>query len=57
MMNFIDTETEMSYFKLNYTYTNVYYTSVNICDDSYQTFFYSKDFEALDKLCRRNKGL
>ena len=30
----------------------MYYSSINICDDSYRMFFDSKDFEALDKLCR-----
>ena len=48
----IDTETEISYFKLNHKNADVYYSSVNLCDDSYRTFFHSKDFEALDKLCR-----
>ena len=48
----IDTETEISYFKLNYKGADVYYSSINICDDCYRKFFHSKDFEALDKLCR-----
>ena len=48
----IDTETEIPYFKLNYKDADVYYSSINVCDDNYRTFFHSKDFEALDKLCR-----
>ena len=47
-----DTETEISYFILNYKGADVYYSSINICDDSNRTFFHSKDFEALDKFCR-----
>ena len=47
-----DTETEIPYFKINYEDADVYCTSINICDDSYRTFFHSKNFKALDKLCR-----
>ena len=38
----IVTETEISYFKLNYKDANVYYSSINVCDESYRTFFHSK---------------
>ena len=48
----IDTETEMSYFKLNYKDADVYCSNVNISDDNYRSFFHSKDFETLHKLCR-----
>ena len=48
----IDAETEISYFKLNYKDTDVYYSNINISDDNYRPFIHSKDFEALDKLCR-----
>ena len=48
----IDEETEISYFKLNYKDADVYYSSIRVTDDNNRTFFHSKDFEALDKLCR-----
>ena len=30
----------------------MYYSSINVCDDSYKIFFHCEDFEALDNLCR-----
>ena len=48
----IDGASEISYFKLNYKDSDIYYSCVNICEDNYRSFFHSVDFLALDKLCR-----
>ena len=48
----INVEAEISYFKLNYNNTDVYYSCINISDDNYRNFFHSTDFKVLDNLCR-----
>ena len=48
----IDAEAEISYFKLNYKDSDIYYSNVNVNEDAYRSFFHSTDFIALDKLCR-----